>query len=136
MNVSELEGSLLDYWVAKAAGYTVRYYPQIAEYEVGEGMYSHGHIGMLSQPVLDSRRRFSPSNDWVTGGPIIECEGIAIVRFDDGWYAFHPQNCDGYGGGYIDVNDWANGGIQGHTPLIAAMRAYVASRFGDTVPDS
>ena len=58
-----------------------------------------------------------PSIDWAQGGPIIEREGIALGQTGDGWEA----TCDGciY--------------ISGPTPLIAAMRCYVASKLGEEV---
>ena len=58
-----------------------------------------------------------PSTNWAQGGPIIEREGIALGQTADGWEA----TCDGavY--------------VYGKTPLIAAMRCYVASKLGDEV---
>jgi hypothetical protein len=55
------------------------------------------------------------STDWAAGGPIIEGECIAV--------AF-----DGYPQGWV-----ANQKYYGATPLIAAMRCYVASKLGDDV---
>ncbi len=59
------------------------------------------------------------SKDWLAGGPIIEREGLAIGRTSGVWYAFKDENDDD--------------GVRGETPLIAAMRCYVASRLGDEV---
>lgn len=63
---------------------------------------------------------FMPSADWLIGGPLIEQRHITLnpVAADE-WQA----QC----GGRTSV---------GPTPLVAAMRALVASRFGDTVPDA
>ena len=60
-----------------------------------------------------------PSTAWEHGGPIIERERIALEFLDGEWCAWAPgpQRADG----------------RGPTPLIAAMRAYVASRFGESV---
>ena len=55
------------------------------------------------------------STDWAQGGPLIEKECIAL--------AF-----DGFPQGWV-----ANQKIYGPTPLIAAMRCYVASKLGDEV---
>ena len=62
-------------------------------------------------------KNISHSTNWGQGGPIIEREGIALGQTGDGWEA----TCDGavY--------------IFGQTPLIAAMRCYVASKLGDEV---
>ena len=59
------------------------------------------------------------STDWVYGGPIIEREGINLE------YAVDPEK-------------WcacimADQEVYGPTPLIAAMRCYVASKLGDEV---
>ena len=64
---------------------------------------------------------YSPSTDWAQGGPIIERECIDLQYQggeEDVWAA--------------DVFD-ADNMLFGNTPLIAAMRGYVASKFGDTV---
>jgi hypothetical protein len=61
---------------------------------------------------------YSPSTDWSQGGPIIEREGIAVGMADDFWQAHLSE-----------FHLWENG----PTPLIAAMRCYVASKLGDEV---
>ena len=61
------------------------------------------------------------STDWAQGGPIIERECIDLQ----------------YQGGDSDI--WAadmcgnESSVYGNTPLIAAMRCYVASKLGDEV---
>jgi len=69
------------------------------------------------------------TNDWSLGGPIIEREGIAIdcIRCDgkiDGWIAA-VQHEDKKFDGLMRSEG------QGTTPLIAAMRCYVASKLCD-----
>jgi len=66
-----------------------------------------------------ARGNFNPSTDWSQGGPIIEREGIAIGKGDEQWAAF--ANAD------------TEEGTLGPTPLIAAMRCYVASKLGEEV---
>ncbi len=71
------------------------------------------------------------STDWAAGGTIIEREGIAIdcVRCDgkiDSWVAGLMHEDKEYGG-VMYTNQ------HGATPLIAAMRCYVASKLGDDV---
>jgi hypothetical protein len=64
------------------------------------------------------------SSNWAQGGPIIEREFITIDQKERSICACidAPEGCE--------LNDiWANG----PTPLIAAMRCYVASKLGDTV---
>ena len=68
---------------------------------------------------------YTPSTDWAQGGPIIEREGINLDN-----YAKNPQ-----WSAWTPAPDQATGEAQayGPTPLIAAMRCYVASKLGDTV---
>lgn len=61
--------------------------------------------------------------DWAQGGPIIERHRIEICHLDNGeWRA------------QLNANQW---GVHcrhyGESPLIAAMRCYVASKLGDDV---
>lgn len=60
---------------------------------------------------------FHPSTNWEQGGAIIERERI---RLDPRgiWVAGHDSSNDEY---------------TGKTPLIASMRAYVASKLGDEI---
>jgi hypothetical protein len=67
------------------------------------------------------------STSWQEGGPIIEGEGISITNPGGYWHAsyirFDPDtNCH-----------WDEYPHHGPTPLIAAMRCFVASRLGDEV---
>jgi hypothetical protein len=106
--VGKLEGSMLDAVVAKAEGLQCVEHPAgcavMSEFiSIGGGAY-----------VL-----WSPSTDWSVGGPIIERERICIAINEEDystpsepWYA----EC----GVFWDI---------GRTPLIAAMRAYVADKF-------
>lgn len=116
MKVSELEGALLDYWVGQAQ-------------EIGT-LRTNDH----GTQVLDTRHGFgggvwapySPSTDWAVGGPVIERERIQIWhRDEDGldnvWHATCPMLR-----GYESTED-------GPTPLVAAMRCYVAAKLGDEV---
>ena len=61
------------------------------------------------------------STDWAQGGPIIERELIGL-EFDGAenfkWWGYDPK-ADNY--------------VHGETPLIAAMRAFVASKLGEFV---
>lgn len=59
---------------------------------------------------------FSPSTRWDQGGPLVESEGIDLVKMHgQGWHA--------------ELKRVAHG----PTPLIAAMRCYVASKLGEEV---
>jgi len=111
--VAELEGALLDAAVAKAEGIEVE--------------YSFGQCRRLPLPGVVIQT-YQPSRDWADGGPIIERERISIAYAVglDYWEALHDErfdgNCSLFGTPY-----------RGPTPLIAAMRSFVASRFGEEV---
>ena len=67
---------------------------------------------------------FKPSTDWSQGGPIIEREIITLIHPRwDGWTAHK----------YDDYKEDESYTLDGETPLIAAMRCYVASKLGDEV---
>ena len=75
-------------------------------------------VSVLGDSVLlwigkDSNIDYEPSINWAQGGPIIEREGIALIP---GWTAERP--------GFS---------ADGPTPLIAAMRCYVASKLGEEI---
>ena len=103
MKTAELTGAALDWAVAKCEGNT------------------NGWCGMvISRPMSYI---FRPSTVWAQGGPIIEREGISVDRIGGAWTADISDSV----GGYIEHTE------SGPTPLIAAMRCYVASKLGDEV---
>jgi len=63
---------------------------------------------------------FHHSTDWAQGGPLIEREKITI-RFWEGEAYVHAY--------VLSLEGW----MEGPTPLIAAMRCYVASKLGDDI---
>ena len=106
MQTADLVGSALDWAVAKCIGIEM----------VGLFFWGKGD--------LDAREYgpgFKPTTDWADGGPIIEREGINIIQCGS-WMA--EMDAD-YSGGVISA--------EGPTPLIAAMRCYVASKLGDEI---
>jgi hypothetical protein len=113
MRTDELEGAALNYWVAKALGDREAHIVGAEEHERCEARFG-------SQWPWN---RFSPSSAWMDGGPIIEREHI---------------NLEGRSRNGSPMNEWCakTSGPRiyfGKSPLIAAMRAYVAMRFGDEV---
>ena len=81
---------------------------------------------------------YEPSTDWAQGGPIIERESIFVLREQAGfkgrrlWAATSGQN-KAIGLNEDSVKLYRDKFYFGPTPLIAAMRCYVASKLGDTV---
>ena len=63
------------------------------------------------------------ATDWAQGGPIIDREGISLTKGHSGWWIAKR----------LDVNDEEHYVTVASTPLIAAMRCYVASKLGDEV---
>jgi hypothetical protein len=81
----------------------------VAKCEGKEGLFGGHEVGRLHY-----------STDWAQGGPIIEREKITLRIWED----------EDYVHAYIDTGkDWS----EGPTPLVAAMRCYVASKLGDEV---
>lgn len=107
--VSELAGTELDYWVARAMGL------QAIPNQPSGYFYWGNQSGW-----------FSPSTDWAQGGPIIEREKIAVLSRD---YDGSCRTCWA-----ANKNDFLSYGT-GETPLIAAMRCYVSSKFGDSMEE-
>jgi hypothetical protein len=120
MNVSDLSGDLLNYWVAKAEGLD----PVI-----------HEHRGVLvSQFPGGQEFSYWPAENWEQAGPIIEREKIMICfEGSSGWGASPPDGCWNPGECSANELDDYRYGV-GPTPLVAAMRAFVASKFGEEVP--
>ena len=123
MKTSELTGPALDWAVTKC--------------ETGQPLDTRGAFLVA----------FKYSTDWAQGGPIIEQEGITTA-FCSGdlneprnyWTATAEQQGWQYGYGPYHEQDedrslqiYKTGVSVGPTPLIAAMRAYVASKLGDDI---
>ena len=146
MKVSELIGEKLDYWVARANGWAFGPPHKILGWAVWRD--SNGEItGIIPA------QSFQPSVNWAHGGPIIERDQIFLqpptsVHYNGGpnhgwkqydhWRAtvsartrtLPPKN---------EIQEALNvrgvGRGDGETPLIAAMRAFVTSVYGDEVPE-
>ena len=119
IQTSELTGAALDWAVAKCEGWDAGKY--MMSPDIRKDVY-----GAVIGITVPSNREYiwrRPSRDWPQGGPIIERECMDILCLaggDDGWQAdkyLHTEKVEGYG----------------PTPLIAAMRCYVASKLGNTV---
>jgi hypothetical protein len=118
MKVSELDGAELDYWVARALGANAR---------IEHGCYMPLNLSLCFAEFenRDDDQPFSPSNVWEDAGPIIVREQIG----------FNPTSAgDWCATDYLERPNHAYG--RGPTPLIAAMRCFVASKFGEEVGTS
>lgn len=113
IKTAELTGAALDWAVAKCEGYRLDLVP--------EGSYQ-------------------PSTDWSQGGPIIEREGILLRPIRRPGHAMDGKCLAMYDGEntgslvrWVKREDFLGHYWIGPTPLIAAMRCYVASKLGDKV---
>lgn len=108
-----LEGALLDRAVAKAAGFPVD--------SDGDRLDERNNGGA---PLP-----FHPSTDWRDGGPIIEREGISLHK------EVAPDLYNEWGDRPPFPITWearcVMSKMTGPTPLVAAMRAFVASKLGE-----
>ena len=104
MKTSELTGAALDWAVAQCEGFKREY-------------WDDDRLCFTDDWGAD----FEPSCDWLQGGAIIERERISLWARGDEWAAesFVPNH-----EGHEET---------GTTPLVAAMRCYVASKLGDEV---
>lgn len=107
VKVSEASGNVLDWMVAKCEGIAVEYI----------------NDGITKCLLMKPSGRYTPSTDWAQGGPIIEREIVSLDREEGGrrWKALAWRSD-------LDLQS-----AIGHTPLIAAMRCYVASKLGEEV---
>lgn len=136
MKTSELTGAALDWAVAKCEGEDYSPVPTFS----GLG---------FEYPATNY------STDWAQGGPIIEREKISIIRLEDdsvtddngdycgripvygaviGEYFEEDQLRSSYGEAWGEIIYIGYELVtKGQTPLMAAMRCYVASRLGDDI---
>lgn len=121
MRTAELTGAALDWAVATAAGY-----PVISPSAPWRN--KHGAHGPAQVMVADTKRKtachydFRPSECWAQGGPIIEQEGLWTRRARPNLWVCR-----------VELEEYWSEGVEGPSPLIAAMRCYVASKLGDEV---
>ena len=106
IKVSEATELQLDWLVAKCEGVLV-------QCDSKEGLIINNIIGWIP---------YRPSVAWLQGGPLIEREEIGFAKYgpNGSWKAVIGETPRG-------------SPFYGPTPLIAAMRCYVASKLGDEV---
>lgn len=138
IKTSELEGAALDWAVATCECLPIRHDPMNFGPAFAEGGFwvwdERGPIGKRDYRLIG--RQYSPSNNWSQGGPIIEQEGINLFKHNK----LDVNEPDKWCGHKVVPRPNMEGGFNmtaiapdGPTPLIAAMRCYVASKLGDEV---
>ena len=130
MRTNQLTGHALNWAVAQAEGDKV-YRPRLGrpadwdkEAYLADGSDDRWVVRVENPKVAHFVDwTYNPSGDWMQGGPIIEREWIEICHLNNGewrgqWYEQATEKI------HREYGD---------TPLIAAMRCYVASKLGDEV---
>jgi hypothetical protein len=117
LRVWEFDGAELDLLVAQASG--------IQEARIVDGVCTIPGPPSAEMPAHSSFVAFRPSRSWAEGGPILEREAISLWRYPelDSWHAcmdFDFVRDEGL------KTKWY---LQGPTPLVAAMRCFVASKL-------
>ena len=115
VNTSELVDASLDWAVAKCMGV-----------KVGRPLGWNKSLATVANIKCYpyGPPSYSPSTEWRQGGPIIERQRIRLEPLpDNGWRGYLPGKC----GIWVDIYG------REATPLVAAMRCYVASKMGDEV---
>lgn len=131
MKTSQLISPELDYWVSKAEG-------RKCKIDAVMGGPNHGKIACQvwvepTELLHGYNVEYSPSSNWLHGGPIIEHERITVQASQaSDWRAFLGDGTTNAGTGRRASEKLIQ--TRGETPLIAAMRAYIANKFGDEVP--
>ena len=114
MKAHELTGTALDWAVAHCVEWSKKFPIFVDGAPASKGNYS---------------------TDWSLAGEIIDREDIAMSSKPDGlWAAYAPKGTRlvQHGGRAVEVFNWTFK-QEGYTPLIAAMRCYVASKLGDEI---
>jgi hypothetical protein len=107
MNVKRIEGSLLNFWVAKSVGLKILTKPPLPG-EKHDPDNGHWHP-----------QTYHPATDWSHAGPIVSNE----------WYVIEDTLAEWFG------PDWTGAKAIKECPLLWFMRAFVASQFGDQLED-
>ena len=145
MRTSELIGPALDWAVARCE--------DVVFDEIERSKGGHVYLWLEREYPDDCRPLYQPSTDWSLAGPIIEREDIVILGPSDDWGTDERGYCNNQ-----RIKVWAaviepgrqqawtflesespvysydtEEVITGPTPLIAAMRCYIASKLGDDI---
>lgn len=121
IKTAELEGNLLNCWVAIIRGYKIEPYKSGFRMRNEEGSV----VGFIGPHSDCSLWNYSPSTDWAQGGEILEemlSDGLLIVKAN-------------YDMGYRTSFDNWETIARGPTPLIAAMRCYVQRNMGEELKE-
>lgn len=114
IKVSEAEGVVLDWLVAKCEG---------ALSPLGNVMLKGNQRLIIAGGDIETPTViYSPSTDWAQGGPIIEREGITVGKTRHGFWEAHYRTYDEREC-YMTASN----------PLMGAMCCFVISKLGEEV---
>ncbi len=107
MNVKRLDGRMLNFWIAKSAGFNpLSDAPALVRGEPQNNSFWHRH-------------NYNPANDWSHAGVIVA----------ENWFAIEDTLLEWFG------EQWPHIPTVADNPLKWFMRAFVATQFGDEVED-
>lgn len=132
MKISELTGGILDYWVAKAT-------EEIHNLVIHNGRVAYEqkfdpeiHCHDSCQDMMKCWTYYHPSSDWSQFGPLIEKYRVELNIGHTGNYSWLATIFDYQ---TRDKNKLIIAKQRDMSPLVAACRCIVASKYGDTVDD-
>jgi len=117
VRVSNLVGEALGWAVGKAEGLDLQLAPP------GYNGVPWRVFALYRAAVTERTERFNPSEDWALGGPLVEKRMVSLHC---------PQSTDDIWAGWV-ITDKGEFCQAGDSALIAACRAIVAAKLGDTV---
>ncbi len=115
VNVANLSGEVLGWAVGKAEGLDVFLAPP--EYGNPWRVFAR-----YQGQAIEHTKRFNPWENWALGGPLIEEHMVSLHC---------PQSTDDVWAGWV-ITDKGEYCQAGNNALIAASRAIVAAKLGDT----
>jgi len=118
VKVSEADGMVLDWLVAKCEGVVVVH-----------RQWAYKTSRLLTKRSVDlggGEVFYEPSSNWSQGGPIIEREEIDPCNYTS-------RRVSKVAALWLATKGVYDFKMMGPTPLIAAMRCYVASKLGEVV---
>lgn len=130
MEVDKLTGAQLDYWIAKAEGRKL-------ELRNGEWFVENDDRDWMFELEF-----YTPHKDWSSAGPIMERENIQLSPPTSPVHRCGGPNAGNGQSGVWSACTWHRG-VNGRraiahdekSAIVAAMRCFVRSKFGETVPD-
>ncbi len=107
MNVKRLDGRMLNFWIAKSAGFSQPSdTPALIRGEPPDSSFWYRH-------------NYNPANDWSHAGAIVA----------ENWFSIEDTLLEWFG------EQWPHIPTVADNPLKWFMRAFVATQFGDEVED-